>query len=475
MPADPVETRQDLDELNLRMTEDLVTLYRGATGLSSPEFRALMIEGVPEVVDPYLALAADVAAVSYEQALPASDYRAITADPIPKERIAASTSWALQAVGESALSLLSGSTQRALFDAHRETTLANVRNERGARWARYASSTACAFCRMLATRGAVYTSEAAAGKVVGRGKDMTLQERRMRASGLDRGARGRFIAGGSGKTRGNQSLGGRYHDNCRCLAVPVRPGETYQPPAYVEQWEADYVNAVRSTDGAGPYGAIDTKAVLAHMGATERARRAVTTAPRPATKPGPGGTKPPIKPPTGGQSVQGRGDDREHKQLQKALDKIMRERIRQDIPLTEVQQALEALQAYRAAHGITGLLDSRVGPGFDKDEMMVVQQLLDEGRNVTSIPKKKSGAKTPDMAVDGALAEIKTSTGGGLLAFLTRLEEGAEQAPRIFVNASVTKIPVEKLVEGVRGLVDDGVLAYARVVGGGVDREFGRW
>jgi hypothetical protein len=51
--------------------------------------------------------------------------------------------------------------------------------------------------------------------------------------------------------------------------VPVPFGQTYDPPDYVHRWQQDYIAAVKATKAAGKtkgeYGAIDVKAVLAHM------------------------------------------------------------------------------------------------------------------------------------------------------------------------------------------------------------------
>ncbi len=142
---------------------------------------------------------------------------------------------------------------RWLRNVSRETTIANAAAE-GGRWARHASANACGFCRMLATRGAVYTSDAAAGRVVGSGKEMSLADRRDRAAGRSRstvsGRGGRFIAGGR-RPRGSRDLGARFHDHCHCQVVAVRPGESYVEPPYVEQWRKDYHAAVEATREAG--------------------------------------------------------------------------------------------------------------------------------------------------------------------------------------------------------------------------------
>lgn len=165
---------------------------------------------------------------------------------------------------------LTGPVQRYVNDAARDTLSENADRE-GMRWARHASANACAFCRMLATRLAVFTSEEAAAQVVGRGQDMTLSERRARAAGRTRRDRGRFMAGGR-RTRGTRALGEKYHDNCHCIPVPVRAGDVYEPPPYVAEWDQQYIDATNETPGRGRYGAIHTRAVLAHMRASSRAQ-----------------------------------------------------------------------------------------------------------------------------------------------------------------------------------------------------------
>lgn len=80
----------------------------------------------------------------------------------------------------------------------------------------------CDFCIMLASRGPVYRSEAAAGAVVGRGSTRT---------GLD--ADGNRLSGGVGggiQARNTQSLAAEFHDGCNCTTSPTfyevqdRPG-----------------------------------------------------------------------------------------------------------------------------------------------------------------------------------------------------------------------------------------------------------
>ena len=83
-------------------------------------------------------------------------------------------------------------------------------------FARHASANACAFCRLVATRGAVYRSAQSAGD------------------------------------------GHKYHDHCHCVVVPVWD-DRYEPAPYVAGWESAYKSAYKAV------GKADTKAILAHM------------------------------------------------------------------------------------------------------------------------------------------------------------------------------------------------------------------
>lgn len=287
--AQAAEVRLLLDELDARLGRGVAQMWAAAAGrdLSSPEFRQLVIDAYPDLVLPFSATAADVGAVFYDEQPTTTRHVATTAELVPEERLRSSATWALD-VGtpESAVALLQGSATRAMFDGFRDTILDNVIEESaggGAKWARHASATACGFCRLVATRGAVYDSEASAGRVVGRAPEITLSDRRAIHSGLmtreqAKALRQRYVSASAAakagkqvgdlkprRTRGNQRLGDRYHDNCKCLAVPVRPGSTWSPPAYYAKWEKDYYAAVDLAREQGltrgKYGAIDPKVV----------------------------------------------------------------------------------------------------------------------------------------------------------------------------------------------------------------------
>jgi hypothetical protein len=251
MAVSVAEQRQVLTQLHSLGVEQLRSLWRRAEG--QPNFRQFLVEAFPEVVGQWSTAAGEVAAQWYDDEAPELAYRATAAPAPPVEQLASSATWALNTTtGTDALTLLSGTLQRAVWNTARETVIQNAESERGARWARHASANACEFCRMLATRGAVYASAESATRVGGRGRDI--------ASNFDP-VTGRKKRGGQARgvrTRGSQGLGSKYHDHCHCISVMVRPGRSYEPPSYVEKWEQEYIAASRETDGS-------TKAVLAHM------------------------------------------------------------------------------------------------------------------------------------------------------------------------------------------------------------------
>lgn len=287
-PAEVDNFQLLLAGLSARAVEAVTSLWNTLQELDRDTRWSALQTAFPTVVDPFMAASGTLSAEWYAGLNPAAAFAVEAAPPISRDVLSANAGWAL--TQQDVLTALVGSVERQIFNVSRETIISNVERE-GVKYARHASANACTFCQMLATRGAVYASEAAAVRVVGRGKDLTMGERRMRRSnaGLPwrprfqqttaavdetavslggnkrRGKRGRFLAGGSGQTRGQQKLGEKYHDNCHCIAVPVRDGDFYEAPDYVAEWEQNYINATRETPGKGEFESIDTDAVINHM------------------------------------------------------------------------------------------------------------------------------------------------------------------------------------------------------------------
>ena len=107
-------------------------------------------------------------------------------------------------------SLLSGGLTKTLTELAADTMIGNAELLNGAQsefyvgYQRVPRPGCCAFCGMLASRGAAYSSEESAGKVVGRGRPVGSHKL---AKGIN--------------PRGSQRAGEKFHDHCRCSVVAV--------------------------------------------------------------------------------------------------------------------------------------------------------------------------------------------------------------------------------------------------------------
>lgn len=211
MAVSAAERQYLLGQVGRLAQSDLDRLWVRAGELADIDFFTFIVEAFPDLVDPYHQAAGQLAANWFEESLPASGYVARVVAPLAVEKLTASAQWALGGEGPVGLDRLQGTLQRAVFDGARDTTLLNVAAT-GSGWARYASANACAFCRLLATRGAAYRSENTAATKV--------------------------------------------HDHCSCIPVEDRDN-SYEPPDYVSAWTEEY-NTARDAAGSG-----DPKQILA--------------------------------------------------------------------------------------------------------------------------------------------------------------------------------------------------------------------
>lgn len=242
-----------LGDLGTVTVAQLVQLFRQYG--TQPDFPATLYAAFPEIVRPHAEAAAQITAQWFNDIVPDANAQPVV--DLSAERVTKTLDWALHAPTKApentestkspptldeTLARLSGSTKRMVLDASRATVTTNTTTG----WARYASANACAFCRLLATRTDLYSS--AGIKVDPKtGKHYTT------------------VVGRSGHPRGTQALGEKYHDHCRCIAVPVPAGETYTPPDYVADWQQDY-------QAARDDGNSSLTDILAHMRANTNAR-----------------------------------------------------------------------------------------------------------------------------------------------------------------------------------------------------------
>lgn len=219
MPVTAEERRFLLDQVNQQASNDLRALWGRMSELGTAEFAALMVDAFPRVVDPYVAISSSLAAHWFELSAPQSSYIAVTAPPVEAAQLTSSAEWALGAPGDKALDRMEGTLQRAVFDGARDTITINVERT-GSRWIRHARADACAFCRMLAQRGAVFRSAGSATNV-----------------------------GDGGRIRGTRTPGDKFHDHCHCVSVEIREGQDLYDVVdsdylnRIDQWEAEYKQA----------------------------------------------------------------------------------------------------------------------------------------------------------------------------------------------------------------------------------------
>ncbi|CRY79881.1 hypothetical protein SAMN05421776_11763 [Nocardia farcinica] len=199
--------RAGLSDLSATMIQDLDQMLGAAAELDSAGGARYVRDAYPEVWTPYGAAAGELSSAFYAAtAPPGTPPSGLYVPPAELPSAAALSGQAEWALARPAvLAALVGVAQRDMWGVARQTI---TNSERGTAWARHASANACRFCQVLATRGAVYGSK--------------------------KNATGESLIGGDSD---------KYHKNCHCVAVPVHPGSTYEPPDYVAQWKEEYETA----------------------------------------------------------------------------------------------------------------------------------------------------------------------------------------------------------------------------------------
>jgi len=138
-------------------------------------------------------------------------------------------------------SLLSGGMTKILTESSADTMIGNAANQGSMRSQRVPRPGCCAFCGMLASRFAGYTSEQSAGKVGGRGKPISSN---FRADGTRK-------SGGQAKgirTRGSRAIGEDFHDHCRCRIVVVTEGNEAELQAGADRYYDAYLEASKKAN-----------------------------------------------------------------------------------------------------------------------------------------------------------------------------------------------------------------------------------
>ena len=175
-PADVARFRQVQKDVVALAYREILAFWR-SLDLSDPVAAVRILEEfLPEVIHAYGEVGAAAAADFYDdlrEKSPAARraYSAVMGDAVPLEQVRASTRWAAGPLfearpdfAEATLARVINVADRFVKDQPRRTISSNVlRDPAEARYARVPSgSSTCAFCLVLASRGAVYASEASA-------------------------------------------------------------------------------------------------------------------------------------------------------------------------------------------------------------------------------------------------------------------------------------------------------------------------
>lgn len=176
--------------------------------------------------------AASVAAKEYlrlrDAARVTGRFTPVLEPPAPLEQIEALLRWAAFTDGDSTTrTRVQGITQRLVLQSGRGTIARSMEADpRATGYVRVPSSTACAFCLMLATR--VYGKNGQIQGVYG------SREKALFASGSRRGVR---------------AEGEKYHDFCRCSSTPIFATQTYEPPEHVRRAADIYAESTGHVSG----------------------------------------------------------------------------------------------------------------------------------------------------------------------------------------------------------------------------------
>jgi hypothetical protein len=209
-------------------------------------FRDSLLETYPELLRPFASSASEVAAEWYSTLRVNAGAEGVftpdVAPDLPVEQLEAGVRHSLtpvfrpqEFIGSDVLTLLAGFTQKMIANQGRTTiTNAALADPVLVGYQRIPRAGCCAFCGLLASRGAVYRSEASAGGVVGRGvsADSTAGKR---------GGQGKGV-----KLRGTQVTGDKFHNFCRCVVAPRFVGGDNE---YMQYSAKTFTDLYRGTEG----------------------------------------------------------------------------------------------------------------------------------------------------------------------------------------------------------------------------------
>lgn len=264
-------TRAQVDSLGLATNEltvgalaDLQALLDSLAGVDPVVAKGILFEAFPQVFDPYALAVSNVSTTFYEELrAEAGVKKAFTPTPLVvpvqteswKSLVGFGTRGSMFEQGGTALifSLLSGGLTKRLTEAAADTIATNASHDPvKVSYQRVPAAGCCAFCALLASRGAVYSKNSAL-KVAGRGLPISKNYRAdgsRKSGGQARGVR----------TRGSRPPGESFHDNCKCKAVPVFADNEVQLAADADAYYEQYREASDKIRDGLKWKSVDVKA-----------------------------------------------------------------------------------------------------------------------------------------------------------------------------------------------------------------------
>lgn len=224
-----------LDSLQSSALVDLDRLMASTSGESLDVQREALMDVLPALGEQYVGASSLVSAQYFTELQAMNEVKkpiaAEVMDGVGSARWHSLAGWGTKAAtfeqGAQALmySMLSGGFTKILTESAADTMVGNAEMQGGMRAQRVPSTGCCAFCGMLASRGAAYSS-GSEGSVVGRGKPL----------GSHRLARGI-------RPRGARKIGEDFHDHCRCTIVTVTEGNEVQLQETADKYYDSYRDA----------------------------------------------------------------------------------------------------------------------------------------------------------------------------------------------------------------------------------------
>ena len=228
---------------------ELDRLMRSVANESPAVQREAMMDLLPALGNQYASATGEVAAVFSGELMELQEVK----KPVAPETLAlppAQSWYALAGFGLSdrtmerggmllAYSLIAGGLTKRLTEFAADTMIGNAGiQSTPMRAQRVPKTGCCAFCGMLASRGAVYSEESGL-KVGGRGVPV--------GQGKGKSSKGRGLGV---KTRGSQAIGEKFHDHCRCEVVVVTEKNEVQLQADADKYYDSYrESADKGNDG----------------------------------------------------------------------------------------------------------------------------------------------------------------------------------------------------------------------------------